>query len=418
MENRLDRRTSNNARIAALLGFYLAYFLSYFIKMSPNIVMPAIQQRYGFTSGQTGFISSMFFIPYAVMQFFVGPICRRIGAGTLVGSGLAVAGAGLLIFSNGSTVPILALGRFLLGLGTSPIFIGTVYFLQRAYTETGKYAKVYGLAIFVSNIGSITAAAPLKAVLKSVPMNSLFLGFAAFSVILGAYVFITDRTFKTEEIKADGGSANLGRAFRTTFTTPVLVSALLLWLIQAPSLVAYQGLWCTKWTAVAFPSLERFSGYSGIVISVGSILASLFCEKLFGLYSSRTGRSRGNALIRTCILHVVGTLLLGASKQIDSPIFFILSMLCDMLYGYTTSAIIVQVGIIVKENTKASENASIMGVFNGVGSLTQQLGQWLTGVSMDLFCLVVALNASLSLTFTCLAAVFVMLILGARKNLR
>jgi len=102
----------------------------------------------------------------------------------------------------------------------------------------------------------------------------------------------------------------------------------------------------------------------------------------------------------------------------DSTLFFILSMLCDMLYGYTTSAIIVQVGIIVKENTKANENASIMGVFNGVGSLTQQLGQWLTGVSMDLFCLVVALNASLSLTFTCLAVVFAVLILAARKGLR
>ena len=416
MENSLDRKSANT-RLAALLGFYLAYFLSYFIKLSPSIVMPAIQQRYGFTSGQTGFISSMFFIPYAIMQFFVGPLCKRIGAGNLVGTGLAVSGLGLLIFSNGSTVATLAMGRFLLGLGTSPIFIGMIYFMQRSFTESAKYARVYGLGIFVSNLGSIIAAAPLKAVLNVVPMNSLFLGFAVFAVVLGLYIAFADRAFKTESLDTGSSKANLVHAFKLTFTTPVLVSALLLWLIQAPSLVSYQGLWCTKWTATAFPSLEGLSGWSGIAISIGSILSSLFCEKLFRLYSQGTGKTRGKAVLRTCLLHMLATLLLAVSKQNSSAAFFALSMLCDVLFGYTTGAIIVQVGIIVKEHSDPAENASIMGVFNGVGCLTQQLGQWLTGVSIDLFCLVVALNASFSLTFVCLAVVFVLLILGAWKNL-
>ncbi|MBR2281201.1 MAG: MFS transporter [Spirochaetales bacterium] len=416
MGNNLDRRSSN-ARLAALLGFYLAYFLSYFIKLSPSIVMPAIQQRYGFSSGQTGFISSMFFIPYAAMQFFVGPICRRTGAGNLVGTGLAISGLGLLIFSNGSTVATLAIGRFLLGLGTSPIFIGMIYFMQRSFTESAKYARVYGLGIFVSNLGSITAAAPLKAVLNVVPMDSLFLGFAVFALALGVYIAVADRAYRTESPNQGRSDARLAHAFRITFTTPVLVSALLLWLIQAPSLVSYQGLWCTKWTATAFPSLERLSGWSGIAISIGSILSSLYCERLFMLYSSRTGKTRGKAILRTCILHVLATLLLAASKQSSSAVFFGVSMLCDVLFGYTTGAIIVQVGIMVKENSDPQENASIMGVFNGVGCLTQQLGQWLTGVSVDLFCLSFALNASFSLTFICLALVFTLLVLGARKNL-
>ncbi len=419
MGNRLDQGSSGSARLAALLGFYLAYFLSYFIKLSPSIVMPAIQQRYGFTSGQTGFISSMYFLPYATMQFFVGPLCRKLGAGTLVGTGLAISGLGLLIFSHGSTVPVLATGRFLLGLGTSPIFIGMIYFMQRSFTESARYARVYGLGIFVSNLGSIIAAAPLKAVLNVVPMDSLFLGFSIFAFVLGVYVLVSDRAYKTEVLKEKGARllGSLGKDFKLIFTTPFLFSALLLWLVQAPSLVSYQGLWCAKWTAVAFPSLESLSGWSGIAISIGSILSSLFCEKLFRLYSLKTGRSRGKTLLRTCILHVVGTLLLSASKQVNSPVFFSLSMLCDVLFGYTTGVIIVQVGILVKENTDKAENASIMGVFNGIGCLTQQLSQWLTGVAVDVFCLSFALNASFSLTFSCLAVIFVLLILGARRNL-
>ena len=120
--DKLGRIQSTQRKTVALLGFYFAYFLSYFIKLSPSIIMPVLQARFNFTSGQTGFISSMYFLPYATMQLFVGPLCRKIGAGPLTGTGLIIGAAGLLIFSNGTTIATLAMGRFLLGRGTSPVF--------------------------------------------------------------------------------------------------------------------------------------------------------------------------------------------------------------------------------------------------------------------------------------------------------
>ena len=403
-------------RIVALLGLYLSYFLSYFVKLSPSIIMPILQEKYGFTSGQTGFIASMYFLPYAAMQFFIGTLCRRFGAGKTVGTGLAISAVGLLIFSNGSTVPILAIGRFLLGLGTSPIFIGMLHYMRNAFASE-RYARYYGLGIFVSGLGSIFAAAPLKAILQVVDAGSFFVSLASLTLCLGVLMFLIDR--KPDDYSGSVGILReIGKDIKLVFTTPVLLGGLCIWLIQAPSLVCYQGLWCTKWTEAAFPNLSRLSGWSGIAISIGSILSSLFCEKLTNLYASHTGKTRGIILSEIGVVQIVATILLGISKLSNTVPMFAFSMACDVIFGFTTGTIIVQSGVHVKENTAAERNAAVMGVFNGIGCTSQQLSQWLTGISVDLFVVRTSLNTAFFLTFGLLAVVFVFLTMSCAILIR
>ena len=408
MDKPMEPHKGTGLRVAALTGLYFSYFLSYFIKLSPSIIMPVLQQQYNFTSAQTGFIASMYFLPYATMQFFVGPLCRKLGTGPFVGSGLLISCAGLLVFSNGSTVAALALGRFLLGLGTSPIFIGLVYYMRGSF-EPARYARYYGLGIFISNLGSIFAAAPLKAILNVLPINSFFLILSIVTVCLGLFMIIIDRQPRqsgTSQAEGQHILSGLAKDLKSVVTVPILLAGLLMWLIQAPSLVSYQGLWCTKWTGTAFPSFEHLSGLSGIAISIGSMIASLLGERLVSSFKKRTGQPLGTMLTRICLLHIGATMLLSISKLQDSALLFVLSMFCDVLFGFTTGSIIVQVGVLVKENTTEEHNASIMGVFNGLGCISQQLAQWITGISIDLFILKTGANMAFSLTFTWLAVLF------------
>lgn len=404
----MDRNKGTGLRVAALIGLYFSYFMSYFIKLSPSIIMPVLQQQYNFTSAQTGFIASMYFLPYATMQFFVGPLCRKLGTGPFVGTGLLISCAGLLVFSNGSTVVALALGRFLLGLGTSPIFIGLVYYMRGSF-EPAHYARYYGLGIFISNLGSIFAAAPLKSILNVLPIDSFFLILSIVTACLGLFMIIIDRRPEKNGTPRTGGQhiiAGLAKDLKSVVTVPILLAGLLMWLIQAPSLVSYQGLWCTKWTGIAFPSFEHLSGLSGIAISIGSIIASLLGEKMVNSFKKRTGKPLGTMLTKICLFHIGATMLLCIAKLHDSALLFVLSMLCDVLFGFTTGSIIVQVGVLVKENTTEEHNASIMGVFNGLGCISQQLAQWITGISIDLFILRTSANLAFSLTFTWLAVLF------------
>ena len=42
MDMTAGRDRSFRMKIMGLIGFYLAYFLSYFIKLSPSIIMPVL----------------------------------------------------------------------------------------------------------------------------------------------------------------------------------------------------------------------------------------------------------------------------------------------------------------------------------------------------------------------------------------
>ncbi|MBO4394125.1 MAG: MFS transporter [Spirochaetales bacterium] len=417
MGNKLENKPTNSRLMAGLIGFYFCYFMSYFIKLSPSIIMPVLQETYNFTSAETGFIASMYFLPYATMQLFVGPLCRKLGAGPLVGIGLVIAAAGLLVFSHGTTVAILALGRFLLGFGTSPIFIGMIYYMRGAF-QSERYARYYGFAIFISALGSIVAAAPLKAILKVLPIDTFFLGIALFTFVLGIFMIVIDKNRISKAEPRTNIFVGIAKDLRLVTITPVLFAGLLLWLTQAPSLVCYQGLWCTKWTATAFPSLENLSGLSGIAISIGMILSSTVGETWVDSYKSRTGKGLWQVLVRLCFLHVVATLMLSLTKQVDNMVFFCLSMLGDVLFGFTTGSIIVQGGVFVKENTSARDNASVMGVYNCIGCISQQLSQWLTGVEIDIFIGSVGLSLAFCLTFTTMAFLFVILTILAYRILK
>ena len=411
------RNSSSRIKMIGLMGFYLAYFLSYFIKLSPSIIMPVLQARFNFTSGQTGFISSMYFLPYATMQLFVGPLCRKFGAGPLTGAGMIIGAAGLLIFSNGTTIATLALGRFLLGLGTSPVFIGMIYYMRDCF-EGDRYARYYGFGIFVSSIGSIVAAAPLKALLEVVPSETVFISIAVMTFVLGAFMIFIDRRRRVAQEAGQNLLASIGKDVRITFTSRMLVAGLMLWLIEAPSLVCYQGLWCTKWTATAFPAHESLSGLSGIAISIGTIIASTIGENWVNAYKKKTGRTLGQTIIRICLLHILATMLLSFSKQADNMPMFCCSMLCDVFFGFTTGSIIVQGGVYVKEHTTAKDNASVMGVYNFIGCISQQLSQWLTGVEIDLLVVTTGLNMAFCLTFSTMAIIFCFLTVISKALMR
>ena len=102
----------------------------------------------------------------------------------------------------------------------------------------------------------------------------------------------------------------------------------------------------------------------------------------------------------------------------ESIIFFFAASVISVLFGFTTGSIIVQGGVFVKENTSARDNASVMGVYNCIGCISQQLGQWLTGVEIDLFVGSVGLSLAFCLTFTTLAVLFVILTILAYRILK
>ena len=105
-------------------------------------------------------MSGMYFYSYAAAQIPVGIMLDKIGTRkTLTILGL-VASFGNLMFSLSPTVPVLALGRGLVGFGVGGFYVSALKALAVGY-DPKRYATLTGVLTSVGNIGGIVASSAL-----------------------------------------------------------------------------------------------------------------------------------------------------------------------------------------------------------------------------------------------------------------
>lgn len=366
------------SRPVSLVFVLMTYFLVIFIKMSPSIVMPTFQSDLSLTSSMVGLISGAYFFSYAFMQLAAGPLCKKFGATNVIGTGIAVAAMGLVIFGFGRNAYVLLSGRLLLGLGTGPIFVALLFFLQCNYDAKG-YLRNYSIAVFVSNLGSAFSAAPLKIALRYVSIHALFSILAVMSVVAGAVLFIFGT--KGESVVRDTERSFMGQisdSMREIAADSRLVGCLLVWMMVSGGILAYQGLWCTKWTASSFPGYSDLSGLSGTLVSLGIMTASLLASHIEG-FCGRNGRN----VIVSGWLQILALSLVVTVKTGDSKSLLVLSFISDYVFGILMGNVCLQIPPFIARISSKEGNATIMGIFNFMASLFTQAVQYGTGILVD-----------------------------------
>ena len=412
---------SKKHNAAVVTGLCAAYFICNFTKLSPSAVMPEIQAEMNLSSSVTGIISGIYFLSYAVMQFFVGPLCGKFSAPKVIGAAMFVSATGLLLFSFGNSVFLLALGRFLIGLGTSPCFIGIVFYFQQCYS--GKdYVKAYGIALVASNIGSACASAPLKALLGLASRNVVFVAIAAVAAFVGLFILVS-ALFSGEKTEKSSAKVSLLSQVKNgvvcILRTPVLFFLLLYWFIESAMLMSYQGLWCIKWTTEAFPAYGIPASFSGIAVSVGLVISSTFGDRLrlYGPFAKRNS-SWEHTFYSSGWLCFFSVVLSASVKLVPMQAAgIVLSLVLDVLFGYAGGIVVFHGGVIAKEHAPEGLNANIMGINNGFGCIVQQLSQWATGFGVDVFARHVSHNVAFCCTYYVMAALVLVIVLFSRNVL-
>src|SRR5206468_4017648 len=117
-----------------------------------------------------------------------GVLADTLGARVAAGVGALVAGLGSILFALAPDFAVASVGRFLVGLGVSVVFVG----LMRANTEwwsESRYGFISGLTVVLGNVGAMLAAGPLAMVLVIAPWRSVFVAIGALSLVIAALTF-------------------------------------------------------------------------------------------------------------------------------------------------------------------------------------------------------------------------------------
>jgi sugar phosphate permease len=120
-----------------------------------------------------------------------------LGIRKIVAIGAVLAGAGSLLFGMADTLAVATVGRILIGLGVSSMFISLMK-LNSVWFHDRHYGSVGGMSILLGNLGSVLAATPLVWAVSQTSWRNVFVAVGIFSIVLGVLVWLLVRSHPGE----------------------------------------------------------------------------------------------------------------------------------------------------------------------------------------------------------------------------
>lgn len=159
------------------------FHMAYVLRLSAGILADVLGKEFVLTASAFGAMSSMVFYAYTFMQIPVGILADTRGPRFTVSWGMAVAGAGALIFASAGSPGLLFLGRAFMGIGVAGAFVCTMKFLSDNF-EGNRFATLSGITSFIGNAGGMTAQAPLALLVALLSWRQAFVLLGGFSIVL------------------------------------------------------------------------------------------------------------------------------------------------------------------------------------------------------------------------------------------
>lgn len=275
----------------------VTYVLVYFHRMAPGVVAEYLMAAFQTSGAKLGTLSALYFIVYAGMQIPSGVIADTLGTRASVVGGNVVAGLGSLCFGMADTFAMACVGRFLVGLGVSVIFVSimksnSVWFPEKAF------GVMSGLTLLIGNLGSVLAAGPLATLLTTLAWRSIFIGIGLFSLVLAILAFVMVRN-RPEDLgfpapnrySANGPGSGSNHWLKNLFS---VVSVLRIWpgfwvqLGMIGGLYAFMGLWGIPYLRDVHGLDKSFAADHLTVMLLCFAFGALF----FGWFSDRLGRRK------------------------------------------------------------------------------------------------------------------------------
>jgi sugar phosphate permease len=193
----------------------LAYFVALFHRMSLGVASLDAQARFGVQAPELAAFSVLQLLVYLAMQVPAGVLADRLGPRTVIAAGMALMGAGELLFGSSTSLAAGLLGRGLVGLGDACIFLNALR-LAHSWFPAARYGMMAMLTGMAGGLGQLLTTAPLSFALRHLGWTGTFatsgIATIAFAVLL--FLVVRDRP-PGAEAPGEGASVEAPERVRT-----------------------------------------------------------------------------------------------------------------------------------------------------------------------------------------------------------
>lgn len=249
---------------AGLILLCIGYVLSQFFRSFLAVLTQDLNADLGATPDDLAMASSLWFVSFSLMQFAVGAALDRVGPRLTAAVLLFVGGAGgAYVFATAQTPFDVKLAMFLIGIGCSPILMGSYYIFARMYSPA-VFASLAAIMIGVGSVGNLAGSVPLRLLVAQIGWRDAMMGLAAVSAItaVGLWVFIKNPPKVVSDTK--GSVLDL-------LKMPALWLIFPLMFVQYVPAALMRGLWIGPYLAEVYGAEKDFIGTASMIMAVAMI---------------------------------------------------------------------------------------------------------------------------------------------------
>jgi len=172
----------------------IALLLCQFHRIAGSVVVDRIMADFAITAATIGGVLAMYFYVYAAMQFPSGVLADYLGPRKTLTFGCLTAGIGSVVFGFSASIKVLYMGRFLLSLGVSVIFV-SVLKIQSLWFPSRLFGRISSLTMCLGMGGALLGMTPMALLVMSVGWRMSFelMGFLSFIVCVACWLVVRNR---------------------------------------------------------------------------------------------------------------------------------------------------------------------------------------------------------------------------------
>jgi sugar phosphate permease len=292
----------------------IGYVLVYFHRLCPAVLAVDMMRDLRAGGALLGLLGSAYFYPYAIMQLPAGLLSDSWGPRRSITLFFGVAFVGSLLLGLAPSLVWAIVGRTLVGLGVSMLFVPTMKVLAEWF-RVREFATMTGILMAMGGLGVLTAATPLALLSTWIGWRLSFVAVGICTLLLGVLVwaFIRDRPADlgwpspSEPSGPAPETIGLLQGMKKVLTYPWFWPVAIWFFFDCAVFFSFGGLWGGPYLMQVYGLSKAKAGHVLSMIAVGMIVGS----PLLSLLSNRVFQARKPMLVLSSLIVLCLTALLA-----------------------------------------------------------------------------------------------------------
>jgi nitrate/nitrite transporter NarK len=243
--DRRHRRTATwRLALTVLVPFGIGFFLSNYYRSMNAVLSPRLMFDLQLSATDLGLLTSIYFFTTALFQLPLGLLMDRYGPRRVQATLMALATIGLLTFAVGRHLPVLILGRAIMGIGAAGALM-TSFQAVMLWFPVQRWPLLNGLVLSAGGLGALAATLPTELVLQVADWRHLMFGVALASLAGCAILFGV-----VPECLSAGAAGTWSGQIRgvvQVYSDRLFLRISPLYATTVGGNLAFQGLWAGPW---------------------------------------------------------------------------------------------------------------------------------------------------------------------------